>query len=110
MILVPHGNFYNDTRTVRMQPPIFCSPIDHSCGSENVYSGQVRVIELFASSTQLSVKLLIKKNNKKSLKIMTFLDVKLSDVAFILLINAKMPTLSWHFNIYEQDRVRAQLN
>ena len=28
-----------------------------------------------------------------------------SDVVFIMLIN-----VSWHFNIYEQDKVRAQLS
>ena len=34
-----------------------------------------------------------------------------SDVVFIMLVNVKMPTLvCWHFNIYEQDKFRAQLS
>ena len=42
----------------------------------------------------------------KFLKIRTFLDLSLSDVVFIMLINVNC----WHFNIYEQDKVRAQLS
>ena len=36
-----------------------------------------------------------------------FLALSLSDVVFIMLINVKMPTI---FNIYEQDKFRAQLS
>ena len=39
--------------------------------------------------------------------------LKLSDVVFILLLNVKMPTIvnnCWHFNIYEQDKLHAQLS
>ena len=38
--------------------------------------------------------------------------LSLSDVVFIKLINVKMPTIVqfWHFNIYEQDKFRAQLS
>ena len=38
------------------------------------------------------------------------LALSLSDVVFIVLINVKMPTIVGIFNIYEQDRFRAQLN
>ena len=33
-----------------------------------------------------------------------FLALSLSDVVFIMLINVKMSTNCWHFNIYEQDK------
>ena len=38
-----------------------------------------------------------------------FLALSQSDVVFIMLINAKMPTIvGWHYGIYEQDNFRAQ--
>ena len=39
-----------------------------------------------------------------------FLSLKLAVVVFILLINVKMPTICWHFNIYEQDKFHPQLS
>ena len=39
-----------------------------------------------------------------------FLAISLSDIVFIMLINVKMPTYGWRFNIYEQDKFRAQLS
>ena len=47
-----------------------------------------------------------------------FLVFSLSDIVFIILINVKMPTIvgilkfmsKWYFNIYEQDKFRAQLS
>ena len=68
------------------------------------------VIKLFSSSTQLSttVQLLIKTKiptNEVSC-------ISLSDVVFIMLVSVKMPTIHncWHFNIYKQDKFRAQLS
>ena len=43
-------------------------------------------------------------------KIKTVHAIKLSDVVFIMLINVKMPTICWHFNIYEHNKCRAQLS
>ena len=37
------------------------------------------------------------------------LALSLTDVVHIVLINVKMPTF-WRFNIYEQDKFRAQLS
>ena len=64
------------------------------------FSSSHEVIRLFSCSTQLSMKfqLLIKTKIKKS-KIFSGL-VHSVDV-FILLINVKMATNCWHFNIYE---------
>ena len=42
-------------------------------------------------------------------KINTFLAFGLSDIVFIMLLNVKMPTICWHFNIYEHDKFRDQL-
>ena len=40
-----------------------------------------------------------------------FIAVSLSDVVFIMLINVKMPTIvAFYFNIYEQDKILAQLS
>ena len=44
-----------------------------------------------------------------------FIALSLSDVVFVMLINAKMPTIvginnCWHFNIYELDKFCAQLS
>ena len=39
-----------------------------------------------------------------------FFTLSLSDVVFIMLINAKMPTIYLHFNIYEHDKFHSQLN
>ena len=63
-------------------------------------------IKLFSCSTQLSMKfqLLIK---TKMLKTYDFLAFKLSYAVFIMLINAKMPTI---VDIYEQDKFHAQLS
>ena len=46
------------------------------------------------------------------LKDMDFASIKLPDVVFIMLINVKMPTIVGilHFNIYEQDKFRAQVS
>ena len=43
-------------------------------------------------------------------QIKMFLALSLSDDVFIALINVKMPTIGWHFNIYEQDKFRAQMS
>ena len=45
----------------------------------------------------------------KCCKIKIFLAFELSDFVFILLINVKMPTFCWHFNIYEQEKFHVQL-
>ena len=86
MIKVPHGNIYNDGRTVRMQQPISARPLTIHADLRMSILDRLRVFKLFACPIQLSVKLLIK--TKKKLKKITFLDVKLSGVAFILLINS----------------------
>ena len=39
-----------------------------------------------------------------------YLALSLSDVVYILLINVKMPTIVGIFNIYEQNKFRAQLS
>ena len=39
-----------------------------------------------------------------------FLALSLSDIVFIMLINVKMPTFCWHFNIYGHDKFHAQLS
>ena len=63
----------------------------------------------FACSTLLSMKfqfqLLIRDKivKKKSSCFIT------SDVVFIMFKNVKMPTIVWHFNIYQQDQSHAQL-
>ena len=36
--------------------------------------------------------------------------LSLSDVVIFMLINVKMPTFCRHFNIYKQDKFRAQLS
>ena len=41
----------------------------------------------------------------KMLKIKDFLDFKLWDVVYIMLINVKMPTIVGSFNIYENDKI-----
>ena len=38
------------------------------------------------------------------------LSITYINVVFIMLINVKMPTIRWHFNIYEHDKVYAQLS
>ena len=53
--------------------------------------------------------------NLKIWIIKTFLAFKLSDVAFVMLINIKIQTIVgiliyWHFNIYEHDELHAQLS
>ena len=40
----------------------------------------------------------------------TFLAFKLPDVVFVMLINVKMLSIVDNFNIYEQDKFRAQLS
>ena len=39
-----------------------------------------------------------------------FIASSLSDVAFMMLINVKMPTIVGNFNIYEHDKFRAQMS
>ena len=43
-------------------------------------------------------------------KIKTFSAFKLSDVVYIMLTNVKMTNIFWLFNIYEHDKVHAQLS
>ena len=71
-----------------------------------------KTIKLFSCSTQLSTKfqLLLK---LKYQQIKKLLDLSLSDVEFIILINVnkyKNANNCWHFNIYEQDKFRAHLS
>ena len=40
-------------------------------------------------------------------QIKKFLALSLPEVVSIMLINVKMPTICWHFNIYEQDKIHA---
>ena len=63
-------------------------------------------IKLFSCSNQLSMKfqLLIQ---LKCWKITIFLALRLSDIVFILFINVNN---CWHFNIYEQEKIHAQLS
>ena len=69
------------------------------------------VIKPFSCSTQLStifqllIKTKIPTNEKKF-----FFILRLSDVAFIMLINVKMPTIVAIFYTYGQDKFRAQLS
>ena len=47
----------------------------------------------------------------KMLKNKDLLAFKLSDVVFIMLIHVNINAIiCWHFNIYEQDKFRAQLS
>ena len=69
------------------------------------------VIKLFSCSTELSVKfqMLIKTIMLKNKDISCFQTLTV-DVVFIMLINVKNANNCWHFNIYEQDKFRAQLS
>ena len=63
------------------------------------------------NSTEHKISTAHKKLQYRQMK--TFLALSLSDVIFIMLIHVKMPTIvgkCWHFNIYEQDKFRAQLS
>ena len=57
------------------------------------------------NSTEHEILLLIKIKYRQIKKLLA---LSLSDVVFILLLNVKINNY-WHFNIYEQDKVRAQL-
>ena len=71
-----------------------------------------QVIKLLSGSTQLSMKFqLLRKLKYRQMQMLHALS--LSDVVFIMLINVKMPTIvgnCWHFHIYEQDKIHAQLS
>ena len=69
----------------------------------------MEVIKLFSFSTQLSMKFKMLINIEKA-KIHGFSGLYQQSLSFILLINVKMPTIVWHFNIYEQDKFHAQLS
>ena len=71
-------------------------------------SPRLEVIKLFSCSTQLSTKFQLLVKTKIPTK--KFLAFSLSDVVFIMLINVKMPTIVGLFNIYKQDKFRAQLS
>ena len=70
-----------------------------------------RGFKTFSCATQLCMKfqLLIK---TKKLRQYDFLASELSYFVFIMLINVKMPTQlhCWHINIYEHDKLHAQLS
>ena len=55
----------------------------------------------------MKFKLLIKNELLKYEDLLTITQI---DVVFIMLINVKMPTACWHFNICEHDKVYAQLS
>ena len=75
------------------------------------YLSHIRVAKALAPRlkicfhAQLSRKFQLLINTKILTKI--FLALSLLDVVFIMLINVKM---RWHYNIYEQDKFRAQLS
>ena len=60
------------------------------------------------NSTEHEISTAHKKIKYRQIK--KFLALSFSDVVFIMLINVKMPTSCWHFNIYEHDKFRAQLS
>ena len=78
-----------------------------------VPSGEVcfgpEVIELFSCPTQLSIKCLMLISIKIS-RDSAFLWADQPRKLFFPLINVKMPTICWHFNIYEQENFHAQLS
>ena len=80
-------------------------PIIKSISDANLPRTGLEVTKLFSCSTQLSIKfqLLIK---TEMLRNKEFLAFKLPNDVFIMLINVKR----WHFNIYKQNKFRAQLN
>ena len=67
------------------------------------------VINFLAYSTQLIMKFQLH-IKIKMVKNKSFLVLKLLDVVVIMLINVKMPTHCWHFNIHEHDKFLAQLS
>ena len=60
------------------------------------------------NSTEHEISTAHKKLKYRQMK--KFLAFSLSDVVFIMLINAKNANNCWHFNIYQQDKFCAQLS